>query len=186
MCITMFKKGYIMNNKHSRSPASEPTPLDLTKAVSTFVAKGGVIAVIADGETAGSAATSSTDPSVAADISLEQAAKVELLRCLAAKGAGFTALQYSLRMNRKDIRQLASENGVKISFSQPVRALRREVRHDSGDVDDVVAGHALHYSSLGYTASEIAQVLDLTLRQVWDIGKAYRIEFRQRRDSDTP
>ena len=101
-----------MNNKHSRSPASEPTPLDLTKAVNTFVAKGGVIAVIADGETAGSAATSSTDPSVAADISLEQAAKVELLRCLAAKGAGFTALQYSLRMNRKDIRQLASENGV--------------------------------------------------------------------------
>ncbi|RMO90909.1 hypothetical protein ALQ33_02005 [Pseudomonas syringae pv. philadelphi] len=180
----MFKKGYTMNNKYARS--REPASLDLVTAVQTFVAEGGVITVIADGETAGSSAASSATTSAPPDTQLEHRAKVELLRCLAAKGAGFTALQYSLRMNRKDIRQLATENDVRINVSQPVRALRREARDDPVDVDDVVAGHALHYSSLGYTASEIAQVLDLTLRQVWDIGKAYRIEFRHRRDSDTP
>lgn len=44
----------------------------------------------------------------------------------------------------------------------------------------------MHYSALGYTVSEIAQVLDLSLRQVWDIGKAYRFEFRQQRERDKP
>ncbi|KPB80161.1 hypothetical protein PST407_01303 [Pseudomonas syringae pv. tomato] len=95
-------------------------------------------------------------------------------------------MQYSLRMTKKDVRQLATENGVRIRSSQPMLAIRREARHDDTDVDDVVAGHAMHYSALGYTVSEIAQVLDLSLRQVWDIGKAYRFEFRQQRESDTP
>jgi hypothetical protein len=42
----------------------------------------------------------------------------------------------------------------------------------------------MHYSSLGYTVPEIAQVLDLSVRQVWDIGKAYRFQFRQNREPD--
>lgn len=89
-------------------------------------------------------------------------------------------------MNKKDLRQLATENGVTIAVSQPMLTTRRDARHDTTDIDDVVAGHAMHYSALGYTAAEIAQVLDLSLRQVWNIGKAYRFEFRQQRDSDTP
>lgn len=44
----------------------------------------------------------------------------------------------------------------------------------------------MHYSSLGYTAVEIAHLLDLTVRQVWNIGKAYRFEFKQRKDGHTP
>jgi hypothetical protein len=46
-------------------------------------------------------------------------------------------------------------------------------------VDDVAAGHAMHYSSLGYTAAEIAQLMGLSVLEVWQIGKAYRIEFKQ-------
>ncbi|GBH08341.1 Uncharacterized protein involved in outer membrane biogenesis [Pseudomonas syringae pv. actinidiae] len=52
MCITMFKKGYTMNTKHPRSPSRKNTASDLIAAVETFVAEGGVIAVIPDGETA--------------------------------------------------------------------------------------------------------------------------------------
>lgn len=108
--------------------------------------------------------------------------KLELLKELAAKGAGVSALQYSLRMNKKEIRQMATNNGVKIGYSRPMKQIKREALSQDSGFDDVVAGHAMHYSSLGYTAVEIAQLLGLTIRQVWDIGKAYRFEFRQNRD----
>ncbi|KKI26994.1 hypothetical protein BKM07_08770 [Pseudomonas syringae group genomosp. 3] len=182
----MFKKGYTMNIKHPRSSSRKNTASDLLSAVETFVAEGGVIAVIPDGETAESMNASPTPATPTEEARDEIAGKVALLKCLAAKGAGVTALQYSLRMTKKDVRQLATENGVRIRSSQPMLAIRREARHDATDVDDVVAGHAMHYSALGYTVSEIAQVLDLSLRQVWDIGKAYRFEFRQQRENDTP
>ncbi|KPY84370.1 hypothetical protein RA263_08945 [Pseudomonas syringae pv. tagetis] len=171
-----------MNTKHARTRSSTPTASELITAVETFVAKGGVIAVIPDGKTAGASQPLSTDTVPATDPRLEYAGKVEQLKYLAAKGAGFTALQYSLRMNKKDVRQLATENGVRVNFSQPVLTTKREARHDSTDVDDVVAGHAMHYSALGYTVAEIAQVLDLSISQVWNIGKAYRFEFRQHRE----
>ncbi|MDU8501888.1 hypothetical protein RYB01_22245 [Pseudomonas syringae] len=175
-----------MNTRYARTRSSVPTAAELIAAVETFVAKGGIIAVIPDGEMAGASSLSSTATAPALPHGLEHAGKLEQLRYLAAKGAGFTALQYSLRMNKKDVRQLATENGVTIAVSQPVLTTRREARHDITDIDDVVAGHAMHYSALGYNASEIAQVLDLSLRQVWSIGKAYRFEFRQQRQNDTP
>jgi hypothetical protein len=95
-----------------------------------------------------------------------------------AKGAGINALQYSLRMNKREIKQLAIEHGIKIMFSRPISEESSRHRPDTSDIDDVVAGHAMHYSSLGYTALEIAKILDLNVRQVWNIGKAYRFEFK--------
>ncbi|POY82082.1 hypothetical protein BKM09_005555 [Pseudomonas amygdali pv. morsprunorum] len=125
-----------MNTRYARTRSSIPTASELITAVENFVAKGGIIAVIPDGEVAGASNPSSTDTAPTA--------------------------------------------------RQPMLTTRRDARHDTTDIDDVVAGHAMHYSALGYTAAEIAQVLDLSLRQVWNIGKAYRFEFRQQRDSDTP
>ncbi|MCL6308591.1 hypothetical protein QQL38_19960 [Pseudomonas syringae] len=174
-----------MNTKYARTRSSTPTASDLTTAVEAFVASGGVIAVIPEGETAGLATPSSARTQPAEEHRLELAGKVQQLKYLAAKGAGFTALQYSLRMNKRDVRRLATENGVTINLSQPLRTPSREALDDVTDIDDVVAGHAMHYSALGYTASEIARILDLSLRQVLGIGKAYRFEFRQRQESDT-
>lgn len=134
----MFKKGYTMNTKHPRSPSRKNTASDLIAAVETFVAEGGVIAVIPDGETAESMNAPPTPALPTEDARDELTGKVALLKCLAAKGAGVTALQYSLRMTKKDVRQLATENGVRIQSSQPMLAIRREARHDATDVDDVV------------------------------------------------
>lgn len=178
MCITMLKKGYAMNNKFSNSTSYDPNTLDLTAAVEQFVAKGGVIDVIPDTESV----DSSSEPSIACaalcPAEPDRQAKAEQLKGLVAKGAGVCALQYSLKMNKKEIRQLAVEHGVKIAFSRPILEIKREARQDPSEIDDVVAGHAMHFSSLGYTAQEIAQMLGLNLRQVWNIGKAYRIEFK--------
>ncbi|CAM3319715.1 hypothetical protein BZK31_10785 [Pseudomonas floridensis] len=174
-----------MNNKSSRSSSKAPVSVDLITAVEAFVANGGVIAMIPDREATTSSAPVITPCNPLEDSDDEQLAKVQLLKELVAKGAGFSALQYSLRMNRKDIRQLAVDHGVRIHSSRPVEKAKRESQRDTDDVDDVIAGHVMHYSSLGYTASEIAQVLELSLRQVWNIGKAYRFELRQERDGDT-
>ncbi|MBP1139134.1 hypothetical protein ACTACN_22835 [Pseudomonas syringae] len=173
-----------MNTKYARTRSSMPTASDLTTAVEAFIARGGVIAVIPEGETAELAAPSSPRTKRAAEQRLEVAGKVQQLRYLAGKGAGFTALQYSLRMNKRDVRRLATEHGVTINLSQPLIVPRSEALDDVTDIDDVVAGHAMHYSALGYTASEIARILDLSLRQVLSIGKAYRFEFRSRQESD--
>jgi hypothetical protein len=112
-------------------------------------------------------------------------AKLEQLKGLVAKGAGVSALQYSLRMNRKEIKRLASENGLKIHFSRPVRGSRILRSRDSTTIDDTVAGHAMHYSTLGYTVPEIAQLLDLSVRDIWNIGKAYRFEFKSTPQTDS-
>ncbi len=184
LCITMFKKGCTMNTKYTRTRSSTPTASDLATAVEAFIASGGVVAVIPEGETAELAAPSSPRTKPAQEQGLELAGKVQQLRYLAAKGAGFTALQYSLRMSKRDVRRLATENSVTINLSQPLLTPRRKALDDVTDIDDVVAGHAMHYSALGYTASEIARILDLSLRQVLGIGKAYRFEFSQRRESD--
>lgn len=185
MYITMFKKGHIMNNKSLYSASRQHAAVDLSAAVEEFVSQGGVISVIPDGEVAETAALYRTE--VPATQSAEaEATKLDLLKELVAKGAGVSALQYSLRMNKKEIRQMATSNGVKISYSRPVKQIKREALIADSAVDDVVAGHAMHYSSLGYTATEIAQVLGLSVRQVWDMGKAYRFEFRQNRDKERP
>jgi hypothetical protein len=179
----MFKKGYTMNNKSSYSASRHSTAVDLSAAVEEFVSQGGVISVIPDGAVAESGAAYGVEVHTEPGSELETT-KLDLLKELVAKGAGVSALQYSLRMNKKEIRQLATSNGVKISYSRPVKQIKRDALMDTSSVDDVVAGHAMHYSSLGYTAAEIAQVLGLSVRQVWDIGKAYRFEFRQNREKE--
>lgn len=179
MCTTMFKKGYIMNNKTASPSLRESDVLDLSAAVEQFVAKGGVIDTVSGNGCLQPLSNTATH----ATIEGAEHEKLELLKTLVAKGAGIAALQYSLRMNRKDIKQLASEHGVKIGFSRPINDIRRAHHRDATDIDDTVAGHAMHYSSLGYTAPEIAKILGLSIREVWDIGKAYRIEFKHK-DSD--
>lgn len=175
-----------MNNKPSRSTSTASTPMDLTAAVEEFVAQGGVIAVIADGQSADTASGVNDNEQGPREPELDLQTRLALLRALVNKGAGVSSLQYSLRMNKKAIRQLALAHGIKINFSRPVSESRDTARHEALDVDDVLAGHAMHYSSLGYTVPEIAQVLGLSIRQVWNIGKAYRFEFRQLKPSDTP
>lgn len=175
-----------MNNKSSYSSHKEIADFDLSAAVRDFVDRGGVIARIPDGGTAESAATPQPPEGVGTDADAERSGKLELLKELVAKGAGVSALQYALKMNRKEIRQLAVKNGITITFSRPLKSDRKNALGNLNEVDDVVAGHAMHYSSLGYTVPEIAQILGVTIRQVWDIGKAYRFEFRQIQERDIP
>lgn len=186
MCITMFKKGYIMNSKTSSSSPRLLHPADLTAAVEQFVAQGGVIDVIHAAPNSPSSPAPSVGPPSSNDIESLTADRLLLLKELVAKGAGISALQYSLRMNKRAIKQLAIDHGIKIAFSRPVLDIKRAAKDSLSDIDDVTAGHAMHYSSLGYTVHEIARLLGLSDRDVWNMGKAYRFEFRQNKDSDTP
>ncbi len=174
-----------MNKKTNLCPAAPKDVLDLAAAVEQFVAEGGVIEKIPIGESCSNLALPSLVDSNAGNSQNNQAEKVELLKELVAKGAGFSSLQYSLKMNRRDIKNLAVEHGVKITFSKPMGQSRRACRYDTSEIDDVVAGHAMHYSSLGYSALEIAQILELSVRQVWNIGKAYRFEFKQNKEDSS-
>jgi hypothetical protein len=150
--------------------------LEIAHAIERYVAQGGIINVVPEGESA-SASAEAAQRVAHADPQVPMDAKIEQLKGLVAKGAGVTALQYSLKMKRKEIRRLASENGVKILCSRPVRGTRSLRDRETTTVDDTVAGHAMHYSTLGYTVLEIAQLLKLSVRDVWNIGKAYRFEF---------
>jgi hypothetical protein len=180
MCTTMFKKGYDMNNKTMKPSTRSVQTADLTAAVEHFIAQGGVIDILRDNER-------SVSFPLPIDTQLEVEAaecnmleKVKLLKALVDKGAGISALQYALRMNRKDIRKLALEHGVTIVSSRKMNRPHATRDHDAGDVDDGVAGHAMHYSSLGYTAQEIAGILGLSVRQIRDLAQAYRFELKQR------
>ncbi|SEJ08966.1 hypothetical protein [Pseudomonas sp. NFR16] len=168
-----------MNKKTDPSGVSVDH-LKIASAVEHYISCGGVIHVVPEGQTR--EPVHPTGPACAADCESEMDTKLELLKGLVAKGAGVSALQYSLRMNRKDIKRLASENGLKIRYSRPVRRTRSARSREATTVDDVVAGHAMHYSTLGYTVPEIAQLLGLGVRDVWDIGQAYRFEFNKNRE----
>ncbi|MDB5983734.1 MAG: hypothetical protein JWQ69_4749 [Pseudomonas sp.] len=171
-----------MNNKDPRlTPRSLPE-LDLTTAVEQFIQQGGVIHVVPNGATAEVSVEPMNSAPPEAEGEDEQQKKLEQLKSLVAKGAGVNALQYSLRMNKREVRRMACENGLKISYSRPIRGVRQDKTQDSDAVDDELAGHAMHYSSLGYTALEIAQKLGMSVRQVWKIGQDYRFEFKQNRD----
>jgi len=165
-----------MTKKTGVYPATTHTPLKLAEAVEAYVAEGGIINVVPEGETR-HCPNDAKHHAEEADSDSQMSAKIEQLKGLVAKGAGFSALQYSLRMNRKEIKRLASEHGVKILYSRPVRGARPPRSRDPVTVDDTVAGHAIHYSTLGYTAPEIAQLLGLSVRDVWNLGKAYRFEL---------
>lgn len=171
-----------MNNKDPHSRSRHAPLLDLATAVDQFIQRGGVINVIPLGETADTTLSSEIPPHLDIDMEEDTHKKLELLKSLVAKGAGVNALQYSLRMNKKNVRRMAGEHGLKISYSRPIRGIRNEKKAEPATVDDDIAGHAMHYSSLGYTAWEIAQKLNLSVRQVWKIGQDYRFEFRQARD----
>jgi hypothetical protein len=174
-----------MTKKIGASSAFIHEPLELANAVEEYVAQGGVIDIVPEGESA-EAPVIATEKLLEPDPQAQINAKIEQLKGLVAKGAGVSALQYSLRMNRKEIKRLASENGVKILYSRPVRGSRILRGRETAAVDDAVAGHAMHYSTLGYTVPEIAQLLGLSVRDVWNIGKAYRFEFRNKPNIDSP
>ncbi|WP_243245490.1 hypothetical protein [Pseudomonas maioricensis] len=167
-----------MNTKTSSACLKDADSMDLAAAVEQFVALGGVIDIVSGDEHGALAGSQESAALHDENKPPEKLSKLEHLKILIAKGAGISALQYSLRMNKKDIKQLAIENGLKITFSRPVGETSRAHRAETSDIDDTVAGHAMHYSSLGYTAQEIASILDLSVRQVWNIGKAYRFEFK--------
>lgn len=175
-----------MNHKISSVCPQDSDALDLAAAVEHFVAQGGVIDIVSQAEHQTSSVSTATAKSEAEHAALEKLGKLELLKALVAKGAGINALQYSLRMNRRDIKQLAAEHGVKIAFSRPLNETGSTHRSEVADVDDTVAGHAMHYSSLGYSAPEIANLLGLSVRQVWNIGKAYRFEFKINEGDPSP
>jgi hypothetical protein len=174
-----------MTKKTGASSAFIHEPLELADAVERYVAQGGVIDIVPEGESADAPVTA-TQKVPEPDAQAQIKAKVEQLKGLVAKGAGVSALQYSLRMNRKEIKRLASENGVKILYSRPVRGSRTLRARETATVDDAVAGHAMHYSTLGYTVPEIAQLLGIGVRDVWNIGKAYRFEFRNNPSIGSP
>lgn len=169
-----------MNNKNTKPAPRSVQTAALTAAVEQFIARGGVIDVLQDNERTVPSplpvnAQSDVDPT---ECTLCE--KVKLLKALANKGAGISALQYALRMNRKDIRKLALDHGVTLVCHRRISGPCKTLDHDAGDVDDAVAGHAMHYSSLGYTAQEIAEILGLSVRQIRDMAQAYRFELRQR------
>lgn len=170
-----------MNSKPAPAWCKSLSPLDLTAAVEAFVAQGGVIAVIAQGQTAEPVETAAPETAAAADPE-----KLQLLKLLVAKGAGVSSLQYSLKMNKKDIRQLAQQHDIKINFSRPIKTEPTPPAVQNNGVDDVIAGHAMHYSSLGYSTAEIARILGLSIRQVLDIGKVYRFEFNSSQTEQLP
>lgn len=164
-----------MTKKIKYSIGASSDPLTLAEAVERYVSQGGVISVIAEGESRETEASKHTRE---ADPEAELSTRIDLLKGLVAKGAGVAALQYSLRMSQKDIKRLASENGLKIRYCQPVRRSRTSRQREPATLDDATAGHAMHYSALGYTVPEIAQLLGVAVRDIRDIGKAYRFEFR--------
>jgi hypothetical protein len=168
-----------MNNKEPRPVPRVTKELDLTTAMDAYIQQGGVIYVVPDGGSGVSSMDTTAPLRSETEQEEDQQKKVQLLKTLVEKGAGVSALQYSLRMNKREVRRMACEHGLKISYSRPIRGVRHDKRHDPDTVDDELAGHAMHYSNLGYTAVEIAQKLGIRVRQVWKIGQDYRFEFRQ-------
>ncbi|NWB91955.1 hypothetical protein [Pseudomonas agarici] len=159
---------------------------DLELAITEFIKHGGTIE---PASTKGPARDNYEIPTPATnevDTTEEYARKVELLKNLITKGAGISALQYSLKMNKGEIRRIAQEQGLRIPHRRPLstpRKYRTNLSAPAGSLaDDVIAGHAMHYAALGYTAMEIAQALELTVRQVWELGRHYRFELKHHRD----
>jgi hypothetical protein len=169
-----------MNKKTLKSSIRSVQTADLTQAVEHFIAQGGVIDILRDNERALSFPAPVNAPPEVKSTECNMADKVKLLKALAGKGAGMCALQYALRMNRKEIRQLAIEQGIAIACNRKTDEVQKPRNHHIADVDDAVAGHAMHYSSLGYTAQEIAGILGLSARQIRDLAQAYRFELKQR------
>ncbi|WP_419735282.1 hypothetical protein [Pseudomonas sp. COR18] len=161
-------------------------PHELELAISEFIKSGGTIDTSAKKESPTNNRTAAGCSEKTTETEEDYTKKVELLKDLITKGAGIYALQYSLKMNKEEIKRMARDQGLKIAQRRPLAAARR-YRHPQPDVgdlqdDDVIAGHAMHYAALGYTAQEIAQTLELSVRQVWELAKNYRFGLHHQRE----
>ncbi|NWA27065.1 hypothetical protein HX870_25215 [Pseudomonas gingeri] len=165
---------------------NKPLDLDLDLAIDDFLRRGGTIDRV-QGPVCEQAPAETGDHSpLPEEEEQERTRKTELLRELITKGAGICALQYSLKMNKNEIKRMARENGLKITQSRSLHLTRKYRTSHSATAEfaqDAIAGHAMHYCALGYTAIEIAQKLDLTVRQVCELGKNYRFELNHRTDN---
>ena len=167
-----------------------PTPhkhldIDLNLAIDDFLKRGGTIDRVQGSACDQAPPNISVHVATSEDEEQERARKTELLRELITKGAGICALQYSLKMNKNEIKRMARENGLKITQSRSLHLTRKYRGAHTATAEfaqDAIAGHAMHYCALGYTAIEIAQKLDLTVRQVCELGKNYRFELNHRAD----
>lgn len=161
---------------------------DLGLAVEAFLKNGGKIQNIPQGESGSNTAVTELIDATLAQEEMDSHAikKAEQLKELIAKGAGISALQYSLRMSRKELRLMAKEQGVAIPYSRPilgVRTNRNQKRANTPKITtDELSGLALHYSLLGYSALEIAQELNVSIRQVWEIAKDCKFELKNHSD----
>lgn len=160
-----------MKGKSSISPQAVSSN-DLLAAVEEFIAHGGIIHVIPDGKP--SSACVNETPAAPGPESNE---RVEQLKSLLARGAGFSSLQYSLKMNRQEIRQLAQENGLKIPWRRPV-IQRRESKDELLGERDRLAGDVMHHASMDLTLREIAETLGITTIVARNIARDYRITVR--------
>lgn len=163
----------------------KPLDLDLDLAIDDFLKRGGTIDRVQGGVCDQVPPDTGDQAMAAEEEEQERTRKTELLRELITKGAGICALQYSLKMNKNEIKRMARENGLKIVQSRSLHITRKYRTAHSTSAEfaqDAIAGHAMHYCALGYTAIEIAQKLDLTVRQVCELGKNYRFELNHRTD----
>ncbi|WP_017902764.1 hypothetical protein [Pseudomonas asplenii] len=175
-----------MKNAKINKDNNHCKPHELELAISEFIKSGGTIETSAKKEPSTNHRTTAGTPEKTTETEEEYTRKVELLKDLITKGAGIYALQYSLKMNKHEIKRMARDQGLQIAQRRPLAAARR-YRHylsaaDGSQDDDVIAGHAMHYAALGYTAPEIAQTLELSVRQVWELAKSYRFDLHHPRE----
>ncbi len=160
--------------------------LDLDLAIDDFLKRGGTIDRVQGPLFDQTQPAPCAQPTASEEEEQDRTRKTELLRELITKGAGISALQYSLKMNKNEIKRMARENGLKIAQSRSLHLTRKYRAPQPATAEfaqDAIAGHAMHYCALGYTAIEIAQKLDLTVRQVCELGKDYRFELNHRTDN---
>lgn len=175
-----------MKNTKINKENNHCKPHELELAIREFIKRGGTIDAATQKEPGENIRTTPKLSENTAETTEEYTRKVELLRELITKGAGISALQYSLKMNKDEIKRMAREQGLKITYRRPLCPARKyrttQPAPGAAPHDDVVAGHAMHYAALGYTALEIAQTLELSVRQVWELARNYRFELRHQRE----
>lgn len=167
-----------MDDTNETAILPQPT-IDLQYAVEAYLMTGGVIQYIPNG-VSGKPGKQQTEVD---DIEVINARKAEHLKELIVKGAGISALQYAMKMNKRELRRIATEQNIKIPF---YRTLPRYARRPSPEkiMDDNTAGTIIHLSLLGHLPLEIAQVLGIRVRQVWAIAKEYRFSLKTPTDQE--
>lgn len=103
----------------NEAASSATSSIELQGAIEAYLKAGGVIHHISIGVSGAGSAPWKHEGEVE-DIETTRARKAEHLKELVAKGAGISALQYSLRMNKRELRRMAVEQNVKIPYSRPI------------------------------------------------------------------